>query len=250
MNHHPKSEWLEKRAKDYRRLHEEQRQLCHEKYHAPLVELDEPYLRGYERFFVLSKAALRRKDAEKLSYVLQFFQHHEYCRKGWFRNIHPPGKRWAKGEVGKHFLRRPQLNDLIKASLPRSLYPYIKARFLDLENGLPPVRLLKKHQQFERVTFRHSNLLRTHTRVRLVTHLPLHDPALEARLDQLDTILWNGANRGAVNKALHRRHWKGCQPSPRVRAKLEDFRQQLEEANSDPTIKSAVSLRFFSALSA
>ena len=238
---------IEKHSKEIRSLYHEYRRLEDEKRNIPPVELDEPFIRGFERFFVLTPQAQRRADAEKLSLVLKYFQHREHCRKGWFRNSMNPQKRWAKGEIGPHHLCRPQLTNLIKKSFPKRLYPFVKSRCMDLLNGLPPIGRLKKHQLYERVTFRFPHLLESHIQPHLITHLCAHDPELEARLDYIEERLWGGSESAAVTKTLHSRHWYREDPSRTEKSARDDFRQQIIDANSDPTIQSAISPRFFCA---
>jgi hypothetical protein len=240
---------IQQRSKYFRRLHAEERELWLEKYHAPKVELDQPFQRGWERFFILSEKAKLREDAEDLAFILRFFRNHQYCRKGWFRTGQPNGRRWFKGEIEKHRLPTPGIDDLIAACFPRRLYPYFKARYLNLLEGLPPVRKLKPHQRFEKITFRYPHLFTSRTQPYLVTHLPLHDPALEARLHEIKTILWHTGPRGEIYKALHHRkyRWDENELSKSEQSMRENFKDQLKEANSDPTIQSAISPRFFSA---
>ena len=248
MKHHRiKSTRIEKNAKEIRRLYREHRRLWAEKWNAPLIELKEPYVRGFERFFILTPSAQRRADAEKLNTILNYFQHYEYCRKGWFRGSMKARKRLAKGEVGPHYLQRPQLIRLIKKSFPNKLYPYVKSHFIDLQNGFPPIRQLRRHQLEERVRFRLPHLLESHIQPHLVTHLRTHDPALESRLDYLQTRLWGEAEAAAVSKALHCRRWRNECSSRSEKSARDDFREQLKEANIDPSIQSAISPRFFCA---
>ena len=245
MKHHrSKPTRIELRAKEIRRLYQEERKLCDEQRNAPPIKLEEPYIRGFERFFVLTPKASRRADAEKLTTVLQYFQHYEFCRRGWFRGSFTDQKRWAKGEIGPHFPCRPQLFRLIKKSFPKDLYFYVKSKSVDLKNGLPPLRQLNKNQLHERVRFRFPDLLESHIQPHLVTHLRAHNPELEARLDYISDILWGREEYGAVSKALHRRKWREEYPPRAEKSSLDDFRQQLQEANLDPTIQSAVSPRF------
>ena len=233
------------RAKNYRQLHKEYQRLCRQHYHAPLCELDEPFFRGYERFFVLTEKAQQREDADKLAFVLEYFQAYQFCRKSQFRTGKPSGRRWAKGEIGAHLIRRPTFDELVSKSFPRALYPHLKSRFLDFQNPLPPYRRLKTYQKHQKLSFRNQSLLRSHTQPHLVTHLPLHDPELEARLSELYRLLWQGDRQGEVSKALYRKHWRRCYPSREQILIREDYRHKLHEANSDPSIKSAVSPRFF-----
>lgn len=249
MNHRrPKSFRREKEAKEIRRLYQEHRKLWHQKSHAPLIELKEPYVRGYERFFVLTPQAQRRADSDKLAIALTFFQNHELCRKGWFRGSLTARKHWARGEVGPHFPQRPQLSRLIKRSFPRKLYPFVRARSVDLEDGLPPVRQLKRNQLQERVKFRYFHLLESHIQPHWVTHLRVLDPELEARLSYLKSKLWGEGNYAVVSKVLGWRRWRYDFPTHHERSSRDDFKRQLQEANSDPTIQSAVSPRFFVSL--
>lgn len=249
MNHRRlKSAHLDKEAKHFLALERELRALWRQKLNAPLVELDEPFIRGYERFFVLKESTRRRKDANQITKALAYFQNHEYCRKGWFRGGSPLRKRWKKGEVGSHHLRRPNLASLIKADFPDHLYRYVKVTCPRSTYMVPATRTLNREQLTRRARFQYPGLFESRTQPRLVTHLPLHDPALEARLDELYDILWGSYQQGKITKALHRRKWRDFDLPPIEKSIREDFRYQLDEANSDPSIQSAVSPRFFCAL--
>lgn len=251
MNHRrSRSVRLEKRAKEFRRLHQERRRLWLEKFHAPFVEIEEPFIRGYERFFILTDEARERSDAPEISEALSFFQNHQRCRHGFFRHGSPGPRKggWRKGEVAPHQLKRTRLADLEKVKFPRHLGRYIHHASLDLSRAIPPRRYLTHYQFFRKASFAHRKLLKSHVQPYLVTHLPLHDPALEARLDSLDKILNQSGHQGELSKAIYQKHWHWNHRPLYEKFIREDFRQQLHEANSDPSIKSAVSPRFLISL--
>lgn len=244
---------IQQRAKYFRRLYKEEHKLWLKQNSTPMVEPDEPFQRGYERFFVLTPEALLRKDAEDLSEALAYFQQHQFCRKGQFRIGAPVAKKggWQKGEVGTHLLKKRSFAELLKLGFPGRLSPFIHIKNVDLSNGIPPPRLRKRWDGSRRVNFTAVDLIKSHTQPYLVTHLPEHDPDLEAGIDKLNTILWKGAHQGAVHKALHLRNYRRYSfkryPLGERRFR-EDARHQFHEANSDPGIKSAISPRFFCAL--
>jgi len=245
LHHHRKSSAHTFRSKEFRQLHQEYQKICREKFRASEAKLETPFQRGYERFFILTEQAKRRDDVDQLAFVLKFFESYQYCRKGQFRTGKPEGRRWAKGEVGKHQIQRPYFNDLVKKSYPRTLYPYLKSYHLDFLEPVPPYRRMKHHQKNQKVTFRYQRLIQSHTQPHVVTHLPLHDPEREARLEELERILWRGSRPGEVRKALHLKRWHYFDRPLEEKIILADFRHQLHEANSDPSLKSAVSPRFF-----
>ena len=237
---------LQQRAKHFRSLYKEERILSEQKRNTPPVKLDEPFQRGYERFFVLTNEAKRQRNANQLEQALNYFQNYQYCRKGFFQHYCTP--RRNQNHIRKHHLLHPHLTQIIKKGIPRRLLPFIKSKTINLDKGLPTIRQLERRQLGERVTFRYPHLVTSHTQPRIITHLPLHDPALEARLHELATTLWQTGPQGEISKALHRRNWRHCERSKSDKSSREDFFNQLQEANHDPTIKSAISPRFFSAL--
>lgn len=245
LHHQQKSTRRSLRSKHFRDLYQEEQDLRRQKYEAPLVELEAPFIRGYERFFILTEEAKLRQDADKLTAILEYFQNYEKCRKGLFRTHSPSSHYFSKNQVADHYLKRPPLTDLVKKSLPRVLYPYIKARSIDFLAPVPRFRRLKHHQRHEKLTFRYHQLVKSYTQPHIVTHLPLHDPKLEARLQELDTILRESGHRGEVNKALHIRKWRECGISSTEESVLENHQDQLKEANTDPNLKSATHPRFF-----
>ncbi len=243
---------IQQRANHFRRLYKEEHKLWLEQNNAPMVKLDEPFQRGYERFFVLAPAAQVRGDAEDLSEALAYFQQHQYCRKGQFRIGAPTARKggWQKSEVGTHLLKKRSFAEILGMGFPNRLSPFIHVKKVDLSNGIPPLRLRNRWDGSRRANFAASDLIKSHTQPFLVTHLREHDPKLEARINEINDLLWKGANQGSVHKALDLRNYRRfsfkrdrlCEQRFR-----EDFRQQLDEANSDPTIQSAVSPRFFCA---
>ncbi len=247
-NPNSKAEIRKARSRHYRQLYREYQDLLKQQKNQPVVPLKEPFIRGFERYFALSKEALERPDVENLTIILPYFQNHQYCRKGIFRVGKPKGRQWTKGEVGPHQLRRPLLGDLVKGSFPRSLYSYLKPHYFFRPTQNPMKPKPKRGHFLHKIKFRYPQLFESITQKYLVTHIRLIDPKVESRLTELEKILWGEQHRGQVTKALHWRSYRWWDtPHITIKSSLDDFRQQLDEANHDPQIPSAVSPRFFSA---
>lgn len=248
-----KAKRLCQESKLIRRISKEYKELCVKAWNVPIVPLAEPYQRGYERFLRPTRAAEKRGEINDLRIALSYFQQHDFCRRGLFRYGNSRGSKgtWKKGEVGPHSLRYHSLAKLIKLGYPAHLSRYIDVEAEDLSQGLSRNPRLSSWQRTQRVSFIATSLIESHTRPYWVTHIRQIDPILEARIREIDQFLWGGRHTGAVHKALHLRNFHRfsfLRHPLGERIFREDAKRQAEEINLDPSIKSAVSPRFFISL--
>jgi hypothetical protein len=76
-----KRSFKEKKKKEIIALMEEQSRLHKAERKLGLIELKEPYQRGWKKFYVLREDVLNRKDADVFKEILKLIQHTIYSRK-------------------------------------------------------------------------------------------------------------------------------------------------------------------------
>ena len=90
---------------------------------APLVELEQPFQRGWLREFRLTDRAKRRENADQLCRLLKVVNHRQYCRRGDFTTWCGEKKRRRPAE---HGLRRPHLWQLLREGVDPKLFKYFR----------------------------------------------------------------------------------------------------------------------------
>ena len=93
------------------------------KWSAPLVKLETPYQKGWERFFVLSSKARHRRDVEKLEELLGFLNTRQRCMRRDFMVRQGKSKKLVPMNLG---LSRYHVATLLRMKVPDRLFPYLE----------------------------------------------------------------------------------------------------------------------------
>ena len=234
-----------KNEKWIRSLYRELQDLIERQQNTPKVKLDEPFQRGFERFFVLTEEALRRSDAQEMEEALEYFQNYQHCRKGIFAERYWKSHRRKEKAPSEHFLVRPHLVRLLKKGISQTSLRYVSSTRYDLSDRFINRQALMKYDCRHRVRFRYPKLIHSQVQPHIVTHLPLHDRDLEARIEEIQKILFEGSHTALVHRSLHWRSWKNYEERLCERSSREDFKSQLEDFLNDHSSKARLTRAFF-----
>jgi len=196
--------------RDFRtKLWKEMRQLAKEYSHlqslvrnAPTVPLENPYQRGWVRYFKLDTQLHNRMDYPEIEKVLKAVNRIQYCRKGTFLRQKKKGKGMRLRE---HHLRIPNICDLETYKIPEDLLGYLV---------LPSGRSLGSYDEFRRMRmegyrlalrFCFAELCHSVTEPYMITHRRVVLPEIESRLKRLEAKM----ERERIMEKLYRSQWRG-----------------------------------------
>ncbi len=177
---------------------------------APIIPLDEPYHRGWERWFEWSEAALRRDDAHRFIEILPVIQRidwsksPEFDRWSWLsgRRVHWP-----------HEPRRFSLRSFRALKLPEERWGYFETH---RHHSLGTPGYLNHLQRIGwggGIHFRFPEYLDSKIGPHLITHRKVNLPEVTSRLAEIDQIMENCLGR----RKLCRLAGRGCRRWRRTR---------------------------------
>lgn len=215
-------------AKDkyYRSLYKEYQKLLNIQRSAPLIEIDEPYQRGWVRFFRLRDDASRRIDAPALTEILKRVNVYQYCRNGTFMEKNP--KTGISEPIGHH-PKRYSKKDWSRLGWPESHQKYFETRLVTERNY--------KNQwvRNQRYVFKYPFYFVSCTEKHFVTHQRVNLPDVESRI----TEIMNYFDHHQVWHRLHhlfgeRCRWRSCYDErARPNATYQAILEGLEELNTN-----------------
>jgi hypothetical protein len=218
-----------------RRIDREQKRLVHVLREAPLIELDEPYQRGWSRYFVLKPEARRRADAKRLREVAELVQSRQYCRKGdWMAWSH----RRKRLVLVRHVPRDFTPADLLRKRPSHKLLKYFATEHHGTRVcSYEQLMWLRRHSHGGRLYFIYPHLLMEVVEPYMITHTRAHYPEIERRIDEIereleaggrDRLLWLSGRRSY-------RYWdKRLRIPYGEEAARQDMRDQLRDAFEHP----------------
>ena len=107
------------------RLEKEGRELWSQLREAPLQKLDEPYQKGWERFFALSEEERRRKDADELALALAYICSYQRSAVNPFVIYRFKSRRWIPWE---HNLSGLAPRTMLSRKVPERLFKYFRVK--------------------------------------------------------------------------------------------------------------------------
>lgn len=131
MNLNRRGQRITARDKHLLGLYKEYLKLSRVQSSAPLIELDEPYQRGWVRFFRLRDDASRREDASTLKEILDKINVYQYCRKGTFTQ---KNKKTGTEEPIGHNPKRYIVNEWHLNKWPPIYHKYFEIRLVTERN--------------------------------------------------------------------------------------------------------------------
>lgn len=164
--------------KQYRALYREYRKLLQIKQSAPIIELDEPYQRGWMRCFYLRHDASRRDDVKTLKEILNILNVYQYCRKGTFTQKN--GRTKAVSPIGHH-LKNYSIDAWKKQKETNTYDKYFEMRLVSELNW--------KHQivRNQKYVFKYPFYFVSTIEKHFVTHRVTAMPEVETRIAEIET---------------------------------------------------------------
>ncbi|MDQ8192423.1 hypothetical protein [Roseibacillus persicicus] len=201
----------------------------------PWRPLKEPFQRGWEREFLLSEEAMRRKDGEQIAAALALVNPIQRCRVFPFQEYNWKRKKMV---LWVHRLRDLRPCDWRGNPVPEELlkhFEYAPGRPLSRER----VSHLSRNGWSGRFVFRYPQYVTSHTRPFMVTHERVALPEVERRLSEIETALLNDNNQ-------HRLYWLKGHSCCRWSREQYHRRLRLDERRVEKEMREAV--RDFQAL--
>jgi len=192
---------------------------------APLVALNEPYPRGWERRFELSAAALRRNDCHRLEKLLPVIQQIDRSKTREFKHYD-----WRQKKVAAwlHLPLRFSLRSFRRLRLPEELWGYFETH-AHHPLGTPGfVNHLRRIHWGGPIHFRFPEYLVSKTVPHLITHRKIDQPEVTSRLTEIESILERNGGWGKLSRLEGRRHRYWSQPDRRKLLERVHLREILE----------------------
>lgn len=189
---------------------------------APLVKLEKPYQRGWERYFILTEEATRRKDAGRLQELLKHVQNHQFSKNALFSS--PVAKKSKRRTFHKHKLKSFTALELIKAQIPEEFLQYFsvqKRRPVTREHLL----VLLRSGFGGRITLRYPQYFRRKMEPYMITHRKVALPEVESRLHEIEETIYSPEIHGRLRRMHGCRSW--CYDySPQKENRLKNLHKQ------------------------
>ena len=185
-----KSLRLEKRDKMLLALEKERRELWKKLSDAPLEKLAEPYQKGWERFFVLSEEAKKRKDTEDLEIALSFVRSYQRSMANPFLRPRYKGRRF---DLWEHKLSSISAWSLLSEKIPERILMYFRVRLRDeLTRG--KIRELIRSGWQGKFYFRYPEYAVSVVQPYWITHSRAVLPEVERRLAEVNSLFLRDCN--------------------------------------------------------
>jgi len=177
-------------------LSRERNELWRMKRDAPLIKLDQPYQRGWVRYFTLTEEAMRRKDSHRFRALLEYVQNIQYSHNCQFMI-----KRFWKSKrvrPRKHRLKILNVYLALKFKMPENLLAYLvtqKRRPISTRERLRELLLSGYNGQ---IKVRHPHYFVRVVEPFMITHQRVALPEVERRLAEVEFILDQPQHRGRL----------------------------------------------------
>lgn len=167
---------------------------------APLVKLEEPYQKGFVRYYELSAKAKERDDYEALNQALGYVRNVQCCRRGDFL----VKKKKSKGLRPRgHELTQMSLRHLLMFDIPEELLLYFVFYTGRPVESYQEVRELYREGGRHHLWFRHAVLCERVIKPHMITHQKAVLSDVESRLDFINKVM----DRDHVCERLSRYSW-------------------------------------------
>ena len=186
-------------------LDQERRELWNQLWERPLRELEEPYQKGWERFFVLSAQAKRRQDAENLEKALSYVRNYQRCAVNPFRITH---WRSRKTRPWEHRLSGMNARTFLSEKIPDEVAKHFRLRLREPVTR-ERVRELIRSGWGGRLWFRYPAFAESVVQPYWITHARIALPEVESRLSEIEGILLTDGNLHRLDhiKDIGNRRW-------------------------------------------
>ena len=213
--------------KQARALYHESCQLQRQQWDAELVPLDEPYQRGWVRYFKWSEEATRRRDFKTMEGVLEVLQNRQWSRHPDFR-----GARWKNRPRQGGWAPRLSLHpkQLLKACRDPKWLRYFSINGYQPLCGPKHLRVLIASGWNGRLRFQLPQLLEPQLEPYYVTHIKLRDPAIDARIAEIDAWIDQHGGWNFIRRAIGWRSWGSWSERDKMlrKAATKEVQEELE----------------------
>lgn len=191
--------------KQLRGMERERRVLRQIQWDFPLVPLEQPYPRGWERWFEWTPEALRRDDAARLPKLLEVLQNREVSRWQDFRRYV-----WKlRKEIPiPHEIPQWSLWSYTKLKLPNELWGYFETYPHGPLSQPGHLEYLREIRWGGPITFRHPHWLVSRLGPHWITHRRVAMPEVESRIAEIEA--WMDRTRGwqKLSRLHGKRQWR------------------------------------------
>ncbi|MGJ8726240.1 MAG: hypothetical protein ACSHYB_16950 [Roseibacillus sp.] len=212
-------------------LERERRDLWNQLRKAPLEELKEPYQKGWERFFVLSEQAKRRKDAEKLELALSLIRNYQRCSVNPFRHYRYKSKRMVPWE---HNLSGLRARAFLSQRTSEEVMQYFRVRLREPLTR-ERVRELVRSGWQGKFWFRYPEYAVSQVQPFMITHCRVALPEVESRLSEVEATLRKDGNEYRLRhlKDWGFSCWRRMDERAQEMKEVPLIRREIEEAIFD-----------------
>jgi len=186
MKFEKSAEGYRQREKFLRKLRQRQRELFDIKHDAPEVELEEPYLRGKVRSFVISQRLADLPEGKEIAETLNYVNRRQYSRRGDFKVYHRKIKKWEPQGINLH---RMKVASALRKKIPDRLLKH----FVEL-NGKPIGSRARLYEMLRnlyphKIAFRYPNAVEVVTEDYWVTHRKACLPVVDRELEEIESLV-------------------------------------------------------------
>lgn len=187
------------------RIMKERSRLLRAKWNAPLVELEEPFQRGWVRFFVLSTRAKHRRDSKKLETLLKFLNYKQFSRRLDFCVRQGKSKKWIPM---RQSLPRFHVHEILRRGIPDDLLRYLtNFRYESLGDRKNAEKLRRLGYPWK-FGVGDSTLFELVIEPHWITHQRVVMPEVETRLSEIEAHLYATCGWERYRRLKGHRNWR------------------------------------------
>lgn len=214
------------REKQIRALYKELRRMGDRIRDAEVVELDQPYQRGWVRYFKWSDEATQREDFHLMEGVLEILQYKQWSRDRDFRRLdwHMP--------IWYHKNWKPRLSyhphELLRACTDPSWVKYFSINAYQPVRGVEHLRDLIQRGWNGKLRFNHPQLLEKCVEPFMVTHIKRVDSEAESRTQEIETWIDHQGGWDVIGRALGHRSYRYVSDRRKIKDRVVRLETQAE----------------------
>lgn len=192
--------------KELRALERELRVLRRIQWDAPLVPLDQPYQRGWERWFEWTPEALLLDDVERPEKLLEVLQKREVSRWQDFRSYV-----WKRRKQVPMPHKSPQwsLWSFVRLKLPPELWGNFETHRYGPLNQPGNLETLREIRWGGPISFRHPQWLVSRLGPHWITHRRVAMPEVESRIAEIEAWMDRSGGWQKLGRLHGHRRWRG-----------------------------------------
>ncbi len=198
MNPNIRGRIIAARHKHLLALEREYRQLLKAHYNAPLIEVDEPYQRGWVRSLHLRDDITRRKDAPTLKAILHQINVYQYCRN---KNFTQRNGQTRKIEPIGHHSKRFTHQEWQRLSWADTYKKYFEYQLVSESKRAGEIRWNHKY------VFKFEYYFVSKIEKNIVTHQRASLPEVQARIQEIRNYMDTHLGWKTLNHLLGHKNW-------------------------------------------